>query len=101
MATAVPPPRIAALIDAGRKSPGRHRRAKAGNQRAAAADRPYSSSAFTTGGESAFHAATARKGVYSLLSFGRPGLGARLDTPDDLRALVSITLRYQVFRMFA
>jgi 2-phospho-L-lactate guanylyltransferase len=94
---------IAALIEAGRKSDVVIAEAKDGGTNALLLRPPtVLQFAFATSRPSArFHADHARSVGIEPVLLRRPGLARDIDTPDDLRALVSDHPAYRVFRHVA
>jgi len=94
---------ITALIEAGRRSAVVIAEAKDGGTNALLLRPPTALQfAFTTGRPSAaFHADHARNRGIEPAFIRRPGLARDIDTPDDLKALVSDHPAYQVFRHVA
>lgn len=94
---------VTAMIDAGRKSAVVIAEAKDGGTNALLLRPPtVLQFAFATGRPSAaFHADHARKGGIEPVFVRRPGLARDIDTPDDLKALVSDHPAYRVFRHVA
>lgn len=94
---------IQALIEAGRQSPIVIAEAKDGGTNALLLRPPtVLTFAFTTGRPSAqFHADHARNVGIAPAIVRRPGLARDIDTPDDLKSLVSDHPAYRVFRHVA